>query len=236
MIAPALVRHERPAEPTLDVVVRSRHLLVAQAVGEALRRREVLARVVPWEATVHPGERLGDVVLLIDEMDSRSAVEEVREVVAQTPVPVLVLTARPTSTAWGGALEAGAAAILPKGATLDAVEEALDLLTGEVPLMPEGQKSALVEEWRVWDAEEHDLERRLATLSTRETEVLGLLSGGHRVSDIADTLGVSESTVRTQVKSMRRKLGVDSQLAAVAVARRVADDALDVGPMVPAPR
>ena len=208
MIAPALVRHERPAEPTLDVVVRSRHLLVAQAVGEALRRREVLARVVPWEATVHPGERLGDVVLLIDEMDSRS----------------------------GGALEAGAAAILPKGATLDAVEEALDLLTGEVPLMPEGQKSALVEEWRVWDAEEHDLERRLATLSTRETDVLGLLSGGHRVSDIADTLGVSESTVRTQVKSMRRKLGVDSQLAAVAVARRVADDALDVGPMVPAPR
>jgi len=58
-------------------------------------------------------------------------------------------------------------------------------------------------------------------LSTREREILALLYDGVTVAEIAERTGVSEQTVRSQVKAVLRKLEVNSQLAAVAVYRRV---------------
>jgi DNA-binding NarL/FixJ family response regulator len=57
-------------------------------------------------------------------------------------------------------------------------------------------------------------------LSRREREVLGELMTGATVTDIARSAYVSEATVRTQVKSIRTKLDVSSQLAAVGIAIR----------------
>lgn len=48
-------------------------------------------------------------------------------------------------------------------------------------------------------------------LSRRETEILGYLGRGHGVVFIAKTLVISESTVRTHVKSIYKKLGVNSR-------------------------
>ena len=48
-------------------------------------------------------------------------------------------------------------------------------------------------------------------LSPREGEILGYLGRGHSVAFIAKTLVISESTVRTHVKSIYRKLGVSSR-------------------------
>lgn len=52
---------------------------------------------------------------------------------------------------------------------------------------------------------------REAGLSPREGEILGYLGRGHSVAFIAKTLVISESTVRTHVKSIYRKLGVTSR-------------------------
>ena len=48
-------------------------------------------------------------------------------------------------------------------------------------------------------------------LSPRETEILGYLGRGHGIVFIANTLVISESTVRTHVKNIYRKLGVSSR-------------------------
>ena len=48
-------------------------------------------------------------------------------------------------------------------------------------------------------------------LSPRETEVLAYLGRGHGVAFVAESLVVSESTVRTHVKNIYRKLGVSSR-------------------------
>ena len=58
------------------------------------------------------------------------------------------------------------------------------------------------------------------SLSRRESEVLRLLMEGHSVAKIAESSFVSVGTVRTQVKAILRKLGVNSQAAAVALAYR----------------
>ena len=51
--------------------------------------------------------------------------------------------------------------------------------------------------------------------------MLGHLTEGHTVRDIARLSVVSEATVRTQVKSILAKLEVSSQLAAVGIAHAV---------------
>ncbi|GEM_PF-374256 len=58
-----------------------------------------------------------------------------------------------------------------------------------------------------------------AVLTPRERSVLGELMEGHNAETIARENWVSVSTVRSQIRSILQKLGVNSQLAAVALAR-----------------
>jgi DNA-binding NarL/FixJ family response regulator len=60
----------------------------------------------------------------------------------------------------------------------------------------------------------------LAVLTEREGSILVELMAGHRAEIIAANGYVSISTVRSHIKSILQKLGVNSQLAAVAFARQ----------------
>ncbi len=66
---------------------------------------------------------------------------------------------------------------------------------------------------------EQDARRRLAQLTARERQVLWALSEGESAGAIAETFFVSVGTVRTHIQGILGKLGVSSQLAAVAMAR-----------------
>ena len=63
---------------------------------------------------------------------------------------------------------------------------------------------------------------RLAALTSRERQVLAWLALGLSASDIAAAEQVSLTTVRSHIRAVLAKLGVRSQLAAVAMARRAA--------------
>lgn len=60
----------------------------------------------------------------------------------------------------------------------------------------------------------------VSRLSQREIEVLQLLSEGNGPTEIATGLHLSVHTVRNHIREIRRKLDVNSQLAAVAVGIR----------------
>lgn len=62
---------------------------------------------------------------------------------------------------------------------------------------------------------------RVATLTVREAQILDALMTGASAAEVADLLVVSLPTVRTHIRSILSKLGVSSQLAAVALACRV---------------
>jgi DNA-binding CsgD family transcriptional regulator len=55
-------------------------------------------------------------------------------------------------------------------------------------------------------------------LSDRELEVLRELASGRRNSDIAQTLGITELTVKAHLRSIYQKLGVETRAGAVATA------------------
>ncbi len=58
-------------------------------------------------------------------------------------------------------------------------------------------------------------------LSPRQREVLELLANGIPAREIADRLGLAETTVRNHIRHLLRKLGCHSQLQAVAIAYRL---------------
>lgn len=58
-------------------------------------------------------------------------------------------------------------------------------------------------------------------LSPRETDVLGLLAQGSTHADIAKKLFVSPNTIKTQVRSIYRKLGAHTRVEAIARAREL---------------
>jgi DNA-binding CsgD family transcriptional regulator/limonene-1,2-epoxide hydrolase len=68
----------------------------------------------------------------------------------------------------------------------------------------------------VWDRSEVRESNRLARLTAREREVLGLLASGATNAQLADRLTVAESTVKSHVKHILHKLGAGNRAAAIA--------------------
>lgn len=58
-------------------------------------------------------------------------------------------------------------------------------------------------------------------LTTRQIEILRFMARGAQAQEMASTLGISVHTVRTHIQRLLRRLGVHSQLEAVAAAFRL---------------
>ena len=137
-----------------------------------------------------------------------SALSTRRQAPGLSPWPTLVglLALAPVLTERGD--RAGARLVLAEARTvLDAYPDA-----GMLPGLLERQERKL----RVRKAREGQLD---GELTERELEVIGLLDGRLTTRQMAESLYVAPSTVRTQIKSIYRKLGVSSRGAAVEVAR-----------------
>ncbi len=144
---------------------------------------------------------------------------------------VLVLTASLDPVLYGRAVEAGAAGVLHKSAS---VEEVMDtvrrLAAGEVLLSQEEVVGLL----RVLDRERargREAQRAFECLAPREREVLEALAEGMNDKEIALRLNVGVGTARSYMKGMLQKLGVHSRLQALVYAAR--HGFVEIGPGSP---
>lgn len=134
-------------------------------------------------------------------------------------VPVAVLTGIADPAIHGACLEAGAVGVASKAEPFDRFFERIHRT-----LLGESLNTAREREEMV---SAYEADRRAATqrwsafdcLSVREREVLELLASGLSADAIATRIFVSVATVRTHIQAILRKLGVSSQLAAVARVR-----------------
>jgi two-component system nitrate/nitrite response regulator NarL len=130
------------------------------------------------------------------------------------PTSVVMLSADSSRELVYDAVQLGAAAFLTKASTLDQICDAIVAVArGETVLAPEVQ-SGLVRELRERDRPAASL------LSERESQVLLLIAEGLSNPEIGERLFISSSTVKTYVKSVLDKLGVNDRAAAVAEAMR----------------
>jgi DNA-binding NarL/FixJ family response regulator len=118
------------------------------------------------------------------------------------------------------AIEAGAAGVVGKNLPFDRLlQTVLAVARGEQVLTPDERLAMLDQARRARIQRDQDL-APFARLSPREEEVLRALAAGQSVGLIATVSFVSEATVRSQVRAILIKLGVSSQLEAVAAAHR----------------
>ena len=138
-----------------------------------------------------------------------------------TGAEVVMLTAETRRAVLAACLEKGAAGWICKDAFLDVVVATLaDVLAG-TPLIGRATREALADELRI---ERASLRRALSPferLTLRERRVLAALVDGLSAEEIAEAHFVALTTVRSQIRAVLQKLGVRSQLAAVAQANRV---------------
>lgn len=131
---------------------------------------------------------------------------------------VVIMTGNTDRARWGECVAHGARSVVSKGSPLGEVLVAIRKMSSGRAMMSREERAELVECWRQQRSVQGEIRARLDHLTRREAEVLGLLMLGKPVTEIARERFVSESTVRTQVKSVLAKLQVSSQLTAVGLA------------------
>jgi len=136
-------------------------------------------------------------------------------------VSVVVVTGSGEAVRRGEALHHGASHVIAKTEPFGVILETVRRMRSGLPVISREERAALLALWREASAADRELRRRFDSITRREAEVLGLLMAGHQVSGIARSRFVSESTVRTQVKSILAKLQVSSQLTAVGLAHQI---------------
>jgi DNA-binding NarL/FixJ family response regulator len=207
------------------VLIVEDHVLVAVGLQLALSARG-------WEVETIDGPSATDVVeharrlqphcVLLDiQLGSEvgSGIDLIQPLLA-TGAGVVMLTAETRRSVLAAALEVGAAGWIGKDVFLDDMEATLhDVLAG-TPLIGKADREALLSELRLERARRVRALSPFELLTLRENEVLAALVDGLSAEEIAATHFVSLTTVRSQIRAVLRKLGVRSQLAAVAQANR----------------
>jgi two-component system, NarL family, nitrate/nitrite response regulator NarL len=132
---------------------------------------------------------------------------------------VLMLTASSDEVLLARCIEAGADGVFFKGHPFEELTAFVtDAASGRAVIGQEAREHLLA----VLDDAERSraLPDGLDRLTARESAVLAALVEGKTAEEIASEQFVALSTVRSHIRSILMKLGVNSQLAAVAMARR----------------
>ena len=222
----------RGIEPASVLIVEN-HEMLAQALELALSARGYRCAVARFDAgrsiLQQAAELRPQLVLLdlfLDDADGLDFVAGLRA----TGAKVLVVTGCNDEGHVAAALALGASGWVSKAQPFERLLDAAEATLRNQPLIPEADYRELIERGKERLIVEQDARHRLAQLTARERQVLSALSEGESAGDIAETFFVSVGTVRTHIQGILGKLGVSSQLAAVAMAR------LMVTPDGPPPR
>jgi two-component system nitrate/nitrite response regulator NarL len=151
-----------------------------------------------------------------------NGIELTRRVTAAAPeVGVVLLTVFAEADLALAALRAGAKGVLSKEIGMEALSRALVGVHQGEAAVSRLLIAKLVEQLQRVPEPGRGLRPVHSTLTTREWEVLDLLSSGAGTAEVADRLVVTEDTVYSHVKSLMRKLGVRTRAEAIAAAREL---------------
>ncbi|MFG6487073.1 response regulator [Roseateles sp. BYS78W] len=199
----------------MKVLLVDDHRLLADALSGLIEARFPACTVEHAaslaEALARLDERTGLVLLDLGLPDA-SGLEAVQAVRAHAPeVRIVVLSADDRPETVQAAIELGASGFVPKQADSRLLIQALSAtLQGGVTLPP-----TLLATWPAATPEP------AVELTPRQLDVLRLLVEGQSNKLICRSLGLSESSVKTHLEAVYRRLGVASRTQAVVAAARL---------------
>ncbi len=180
---------------------------------------EVVGEAANGHQAVHSTERLDpDVVLMDIRMPELDGIAATRQITARHATRVLVLTTYDLDEYVYDALQAGASGFLlkdtPPAQLVDGIRA---VASGEALLAPTVTRRLIEEFARVGPARRTQ-PSQLDDLTPRELEVLRLLARGMSNAEIAASLVLSDTTVKTHVTHVLGKLGLRDRVQAVVLA------------------
>ncbi|MFI6602199.1 response regulator [Nonomuraea sp. NPDC050536] len=168
------------------------------------------------EAVAAVREHDPDLLLLDIRMPRMDGIEAARIVCAETGCKVLMLTTFDHDDYVYDALRAGASGFLLKDVRRDDLVNAVRVVAGGEALLAPAVTRRLISEFAARPAPRPT--RELAVLTARERETLQLIARGLSNAEIAETLVVTEHTVKTHVSNLLTKLGLRDRVQAVILA------------------
>ncbi|HYH88698.1 MAG TPA: response regulator transcription factor [Solirubrobacteraceae bacterium] len=210
---------------TIDVLIADDQALMRAGFRLVLEVEDditVVGEAANGEQAVDSARRLKpDVVLMDIRMPELDGIAATRRIVRDEPdgaARVLILTTFDLDEYVYDALGAGASGFLLKDSSPDQLVNAIRVVAGGEALLAPSITSRLIEQFA------HTRERRrepppgLDELTTRELEVFKLMARGMSNAEIAASLVVSDSTIKTHVAHLLAKLGLRDRVHAVVLA------------------
>ncbi len=204
---------------TIRVMIVDDHTVVRDGVATMLGRQpdiSVVGEAANGQEAVDIAKSLSPDVILMDlrmpEMDGVEAMHHIRK--DNQEVKFIVLTTFDTDEYIFHAIEVGAKGFLLKDASREDLFEAVRAVHRGESLVQPGVAARLLDRFA-------EMSRPTPTdslLSTRELEVVQLMSTGAANKEIAGSLSISESTVKTHVANIFQKLDVNDRTGAVTTA------------------
>jgi len=212
----------------IKVLVVDDHTLFRCGIAAVLANQEGLEVVGEasdgLEAIEKAKEIVPDVILMDLNMPHCSGLEATQALQTEMPqINILVLTVSETESDLFAAIKFGARGYILKNTEPEELTHAIfHIARGGVIISPL-MATKLLTEFKDLTAEvmRESLQEADAAISPREGEVLQLVAQGATNKEIADSLFISENTVKTHLKNIMEKLHLvnRSQAAAYAVKR-----------------
>lgn len=209
------------ADPVIKVLVVDDDHLMRAGLAMIIEQTDDLAVVDQAEdgrqAIPLARRHRPDVVLMDVRMPVLDGIEATREITSLSDPPrVLILTTFELDEYVFNALQAGASGFLLKRTPPEQLIDGIrTVASGDALLSPSVTKRLIAE---FATRPERVTDPRLAELTDREREVLVEMAKGLSNDELAQTLFISENTVKTHVKRVLTKLGVRDRVNAVVMA------------------
>jgi DNA-binding NarL/FixJ family response regulator len=192
----------------MKILVVDDHVILRKGLIQILLQEYPDANVVEagnsGEAYREMKKQVWDLILLDISMPGQSGIDILKQIRAEeNKVPVLMLSMHPESQYAVRALKVGASGFLNKqSATEELINAVKKVLAGKKYITPSVAESLLDNLGGEGVKQSHE------ELSDREMQVLLLLASGKAVSEIANEIALSSSTVSTYRMRILEKLGL----------------------------
>ncbi|MFZ0490468.1 MAG: response regulator transcription factor [Salegentibacter sp.] len=203
-----------------SVLIADHHPIISKGIGSVLRNNPALeingSVTTGDELFSYLQNKVPDVLIMELDLPKINGINALRTIKKEYPqTKILIYSCHPEEMYALSAIKAGAAGYISKTVRTDKLEAAIyQVARGGIYL-----NQQITQRLNSGISQGKGLVARFKRLSTRETEVLNLISSGKRNKDIAEALSINEKTVSTYKTRLLKKLRVDNVADLITQAR-----------------